>query len=114
VHPVIRDELEDNAAVVGANVSFTCTAMGNPTPMIINWRSNNSDNIDSSDEVMIGSITSSITLYNVSLSDLNQWYTCTAINEFGASASSSTFLSEAGMCACACACVCVCVCVESG
>jgi len=97
VDPVIRVELEDTATVVGSNVSFTCSARGNPTPMII-WSSNSNENITPADESLIpGTHTSTIVLHNVSPSDLNQSYTCTATNEFGTSASSSAFLSEAGM-----------------
>ena len=106
--PVIVVGLEDTATVVGSNVSFTCSARGNPTPMII-WSSNSNENITPADvDAVPGTHNSSIVLNNVSRSDLNQSYTCTATNEFGTSASTA-FLSEAGMFVCVCVCVCKCL-----
>ena len=79
-------------------MSFTCVAFGRPTPMIT-WSSNNSASIEPFGQSLTGSgnLMSTIVLTNLSLSDLDQWYTCMATNEFKMSASSSAFLSRAGL-----------------
>ena len=81
-----------NVMLLGGNVTFTCTAIGIPPP-IITWSSGSNDSIPATSNAVIGeSTTSTLTLTNLMLSDFNQLYTCNASNVHGSSTESALLI----------------------
>ena len=84
---------EDAVVLLNGEVTFTCTAIGVPAP-IITWSNEDNNVIDATtNESMDTTTTSTLTLTNLTSSYFNQSYTCTASNEHGMT-NRSAYLTE--------------------
>jgi len=92
VVPVITQGPIDTPAMMGDNVTFTCTATGIPLPNIT-WM-NESIMLMSSDMIIDSTtILSTLTLSNLQDDDFDN-YTCTATNMFGSDDSTALLGSK--------------------
>jgi len=90
--PIITVPPKDSAVVLGGNVTFTCIAIGIPSP-IITWSSDSNASVPATSNTVSGESTSStLTLNNLMLSDFNQSYTCNASNEHGTTSESAVLI----------------------
>ena len=84
---------EDAVVLLGGEVTFTCTAIGVPAP-IITWSNEVNGTINATSNITMDTSTTSIlTLTNLTASYFNQSYTCTASNIHGMT-NSSAVLTE--------------------
>jgi len=85
VAPATITEAPINTAdTIGGSVTFTCTAVGTPLPIII-WSSDSNNSIVASNELIHNdnfTTQSNLTLSDLQIDDFKN-YTCAAVNVYG-------------------------------